>query len=80
MQKQNISANLIRAMEYLYDKEGGESRGLNDRVCEISCRYLDKTGEKIEYIFLYPVDFHAVKCTYEGRLCNCDMGFLQGRC
>ena len=30
--------------------QGGESRGLNDRVHGISCRYSDKTCKKINYI------------------------------
>ena len=30
--------------------QGGESRGLNDRVHGILCRYLDKTSKKISYI------------------------------
>ena len=31
---------------------GGESRGMNDRVHGISCRFSDKTGEDIGHIFL----------------------------
>ena len=31
---------------------GGESRGMNDRVHGISCRFSDKTGKDIGYIFL----------------------------
>ena len=30
--------------------QGGESRGMNDRVHRILCRYLDKTCKKINYI------------------------------
>ena len=30
--------------------QGGESRGFNDGVHGISCRYPDKTGRKINYI------------------------------
>ena len=30
--------------------QGGESRGLNDRVHAISCRYSDKTCKKMNYI------------------------------
>ena len=30
--------------------QGGESRGLDDRVHGMSCRYSDKTRKKINYI------------------------------
>ena len=32
-------------------QQGGESRGLNDSVHGISCRYADKTCKKIELYF-----------------------------
>ena len=32
--------------------QGEESRGFNDKVHRISCRYLDKTCKKINYISL----------------------------
>ena len=35
---------------YCFPIQGGESRGLNDRVHGISCRYSDKTCKKINYI------------------------------
>ena len=34
------------------NKHGGESRGMNDRVHRISCRFSDKTGVDIGHIFL----------------------------
>ena len=36
----------------LYLNHGGESRDLNDRVLEISCRYSDKTSKQTYHTFL----------------------------
>ena len=41
--------DMIIAVYYGREK-GGESRGFNDRVYGISCRYSDKTCKKINYI------------------------------
>ena len=41
---------LARAGNVIDNVQGGESRGLNDRVHVISCRYSDKTCKKIKYI------------------------------
>ena len=35
---------------FIQISQGGESRGLNDRVHGISCRYSDKTCKRINYI------------------------------
>ena len=39
----------LDAFGKINSNQGGESRGLNDRVHEISCRYSDKTCKKINY-------------------------------
>ena len=41
-----LVANSIKVSNF----QGGESRGFNDRVHGISCRYSDKTCKKIKYI------------------------------
>ena len=47
---QNQSVNEEAGTFHACNSQGGESRGLNDRVHGISCRYLDKTCKKMNYI------------------------------
>ena len=53
------------AIIFINPIQGRESRGLNDGVHGILCRYSDKTGKKINHISTntYSI-FHAIKCTY----------------
>ena len=45
-------------------QHGGESRGMNDRVHGISCRFSDQTGKEIAHIFLNIKSIFMQKSAY----------------
>ena len=45
-----LAASAELGFSVFWGVQGEESRGLNDRVHGISCRYSDKTCKKINYI------------------------------
>ena len=47
------SGRAVKNIRLYFFNQGGESRGLNDRVHGNSCRYSDKTCTKINYISTY---------------------------